>query len=222
MSTIPVHRLKNAEIIYLSTHRCRHSHTFLEHYQCYQSEFYAPEKIGFLDIEASGLQADFGIMLSYCIKSHNTDKILFGLIKKHDIMSGAMDKHLVKQCIKDMMKFDRLVGFYSGKFDIPFIRTRALANKLEFPTFKALKHTDVYMMAKFKLKLHSNRQESVCRAILGETEKNHIDSKYWLAGLRGDGKSLRYILDHNKRDVRDLEKIYNKLSPYVRITDSSI
>jgi uncharacterized protein YprB with RNaseH-like and TPR domain len=216
----PVNRLKKEEIVWLGNHRCKkHGHTFLEHYQCYNSEENRQEKIGFLDIECSGLEADFAIVLSYCIKERGANKIHKGLITKEDKNNDA---RLVRACIQDMLKFDRIVGFYSTFFDIPFLRTRALVNKLEFPAFKSLKHSDVWMMARKKLKLHSNRQENVCRTILGKTEKTHLESKYWLGALRGDKKSLNYVMDHNKKDVRDLERIYDKLVGFVNKTDSSI
>jgi uncharacterized protein YprB with RNaseH-like and TPR domain len=219
----PVNRLKKDEIVWLGNHKCKkHSHTYLEHYQCYEKEEQKPERIGFIDIEASGLVADFGILISYCIKDSLSKKIFEGEITKEEILTGKMDKRVTQQCINDMLQFDRLVGFYSNKFDIPFLRTRALTNNLEFPAFRRLKHTDVYPMAKFKLKLHSNRQENVCRVILGKTDKTHLDSKYWLGALRGDKKSLHYILDHNRRDVTDLEKIYWKLQGFVGKNDTSI
>ncbi len=221
----PVNRLKKDEIVWLSNNRCIHRHTFLEHYQCYQKEWYKKERIGFIDIETSELTADAGILLSYCIKESGTNKILKGVIDKKDLFKtsdGHEDRKLVQQCILDMLKFDRLVGYYSSRFDISFLRTRALTNKLDFPEFKQLKHTDVWMMARSKLKLRRNTQENVCRNLFGTTEKTHVEMKYWRAALRGDKRSLNYILDHNIKDVKDLEKIYNKMVGFVNKTNTSI
>lgn len=60
------------------------------------------------------------------------------------------------------------------------------------------------------------------RALTGSTEKTHIDYRYWIGGVRGDKKSLAYILDHNEKDVIELEKIWLKLRDYVRKNNSSI
>ena len=48
--------------------RCIHRHNGFDHPNCYDTEKGIIEKIGFLDIETSNLNADFGYVLSYCIK----------------------------------------------------------------------------------------------------------------------------------------------------------
>lgn len=219
---LPIHRLKKQELIWMSNNKCKHSHTYLSHYNCYLQEKPNKQRIGHFDIEASNLDADYGIMLSYAIKEHGTDKIYKDVITKKDINSPGLDKRIVQNCIKDIQKFDRIVGFYSTKFDIPFIRTRALIHNLDFPKFKSILHTDMYYYAKHRLKLSSNRLENVCRNLMGDSNKTRIDSKYWVKALRGDKKSLDYILDHNIKDVIDLERVFNKLINFGQFTDKSI
>jgi uncharacterized protein YprB with RNaseH-like and TPR domain len=64
--------------------------------------------------------------------------------------------------------------------------------------------------------------ENVCRVILKKTNKTHIENKYWLNALKGDKESLNYILEHNKFDVVDLEKVYHKLIDYASLSKPSI
>jgi len=217
----PVSRLRKDEIIELSKGRCKHGHSYLEHYNCWKLEKKNPEKIGFLDIEASNLKANFGIMLSYCIKEADGSKIWFDTITKKDAETD-LDKRIVKHCIEDMKRFDRVIGHYSTKYDIPFIRTRALIHRLEFPEFGELNHTDVYYMAKRLLCLHSNRQNVIAEAIQGEDIKTSIAPIYWIKALQGDQKSIDYILDHNKKDVLQLEGNYNILEKYTKNLKKSI
>ncbi len=219
---IPLHRLKKQELVWLATHRCQHGHLFIEHYNCYLKEHPDRERIGFLDIETSNLDADFGIIISYCIKVKGENKIYQGVINKDDLKRNEIDKRIVKKLVNDLNNFDTIVGFYSTRFDLPYIRTRALVCKIPFPNYGTIKHKDIYYISRNKLKLHSNRQESVCRTILGTTEKTHLISKYWIGALRGDEQSLRYILDHNKKDVFDLERIYDKLIYFVSPSNKSI
>ncbi len=216
----PVANLRKDEIVALSKKRCKHGHTYLEHYGCYKEEV-EPEKIGFFDIEASDLKANFGIMLSYCIKDANSDKIWYDTINKKDL-DADMDKRLVKHCIEDMKRFDRVIGHYSTKYDIPFVRTRALVWNLNFPEFGQLNHTDVYYMAKRLLCLHSNRQNVIAEAIQGEDIKTRITPYYWIRALQGRQDAIDYILDHNMKDVLQLEGNYNKLVAYTRRTKKSI
>jgi uncharacterized protein YprB with RNaseH-like and TPR domain len=208
----PVHRLKKDEILWLAGHKCRHSHTYLDHYNCYLSEKPERFKVGYFDIETSNLKANFGVMLCYCIKEHGTDKIYNSMLtQKEAIHATQPDKRVVEQCIEDLMTFDLVYGYYSTKFDLPFVRTRAVAMGLDFPIFGSLKHKDVYYMVKNKFSLHSNRLEVACNEILGHSRKTHFDGNTWRQAVQGNQTALEYILSHCKGDVCDLEDLVNKI-----------
>ena len=223
----PIHRMKLDEIRRAAAYRCKHGHTGIEHYDCYlrDTDQYTAPRVGFLDIETSNLDANFGIILTYAIRDQASGSILCDSINKTDIGMFSPDKsdvRLVKNLVEDIQKFDRLVTYYGKRFDIPFIRTRALIDGVDFPYFGSIKHDDVYFWAKYKLKLNSNRLDVVARTLFGDTEKNHIEYKYWVGGTRGDEESLEYILDHNVRDVNELERVYDTLVDFARRQDSSI
>ena len=141
MAVAPVTKLKKTELIWLGTHKCEHSHTYLEHYGCFLREF--PEgnplqiRTGYLDIEVfGGFNASFGYMNCYCIKDGHSDKVYGSQITKKELQNiNILDKRVVQDCVKDMKKFDRIVTYYGTKFDIPFIRTRALHHDIHFPLY---------------------------------------------------------------------------------------
>jgi uncharacterized protein YprB with RNaseH-like and TPR domain len=202
------------ELEWLATRKCSHGHTYLAHYSCYAKEVEHPtEKTGFLDIETSNLAADFGIILSYCIKEKG-GKILHGLITPSELRSKIHDKNLVRKCIQDMEGFTRLVTYYGTRFDIPFIRSRALYHRLSFPTHKSIGHTDVYFWVKFKTRLHGNRLQFACDFFDIPAKEHKLHGGMWTSSLTGDKKSLDYILMHNKEDVESLETLYDLLKPY--------
>ncbi len=218
----PVRSLSKEQLVWLGTHKCKHGHTFLEHYACYMNEeMHNNERVGFFDIETSGLQANFAILLSYCIKVRGEDKIYYDTFNEKDLRNGQ-DYRIVKNCIKDLQNFDRVIGHYSKRFDIPFLRTRALMLGIDFPQFGEMYHTDVWDIAKRKLKLSSNRQGVIAESINEDFSKTRITHKHWLPALQGDKHALEYILDHNKKDVIQLEKNYEKLKSFAKVTKSSI
>jgi uncharacterized protein YprB with RNaseH-like and TPR domain len=224
MAQAPVHKMKKDEILKLAAKHCKaHGHTYLEHYSCYLKEVpEAEERIGFLDIEASNLDADFGIILSWCIKDSLSNKIYSDVLTPTDVKKGYEDKRIVQSLVDTMRLFDRVVGFYSTNFDIPFIRARASIVGVEFLKYGELKHKDIYYLMKSKYKISSRRLENCCRVVLGHTEKTRIDAKFWRNGVRGDKKALKYILDHNEKDVLDLEKLYWKVIDYQKADSRSI
>jgi len=212
--------LKKSELQDYLTKRCKHGHIYCEHPACYIKESGRETKIGYLDIETSNLKADFGVMLSYCIKEKGKSNILGRAITKKEL-ENDLDKDLVNECIQDMLKFDVVITYYGTRFDIPFIRSRALWWKLDFPIFGYLKHKDVYYMVRNKLCLSRNRLDNACR-LFGIEGKTHLDGTYWIKALTGDKKSLKYILDHNKADVEILEKLHEEIKDYVRNINRSI
>lgn len=218
----PVDKLTKQELIMLGKKRCKHGHSYLSHYNCYKTEHGEEEKIGFFDIESSDLKANYGIMLSYCIRDGSTGEMFFDAITEADIRTEYLDKRLVTHCIEDMRRFDRLVGHYSTKFDIPFTRTRALVHRLDFPTIGEINHTDTYYMAKRLLCLNSNRQATVAETLQGEDIKTRITPKYWIPALRGDKKAIDYILDHNKKDTIQLEGNYKAMVRFTRNLKKSL
>lgn len=221
----PIHRLTKKEMQWLGSHKCKHSHTYLEHYACYLSENPSmEERIGFLDIETSNLDANFGVILSWCIKIKDND-IIYGLLNDKDFKEKEafkVDKRITKDLINEILTLDRIVTHYGRKFDIPYIRTRALINNLEFPSFGTIVNDDTYYMAKYKLKLNSNRLETIAQTLFGKSEKTHLDGAIWLSAVRGDKKALNYVLEHNKTDVIELEKVWLKLKGFVGVRNTSI
>src|SRR4051812_2303778 len=122
---VPVQKLSKKTLTWMSEHTCeKHGHCYLSHYSCYVDECTGgPERIGFFDIETSNLNADYGQMLSYAIKDSLSDTIYSDIINKKDLrcQPGMADARIVKQCIKDLDKFDKVVTFYGARFDLPFL-----------------------------------------------------------------------------------------------------
>lgn len=221
----PVHKLKKSEIVSLANGHCKaHGHNYLDHYACYRKDhpLEKPERIGYLDLETSNLAADYGQLLSWAIKPSDSKTVIGDVFKPSDIKSGTEDKRIVASCVKEMLKYDRIVTFYGSMFDIPFLRARAMIVGVPFPPFGSLKHRDCYFIMKSRFKLSSKRLENCCRQLLGATEKTRIDAVYWRNGTRGDKKALAYIYDHNCKDVTDLEKLYNKVEMYSKLNDTSV
>lgn len=223
--TAPIHRLKKDEIVWLNTHRCAaHSHTFLTHYACFLKENPNQRKVGYLDLECSHLKADIGILLTWCIKAEG-GAIREGSITAADIKksnAGEEDKRVVAECVAAMKDFDVLVTYYGARFDIPFIRTRAVSMGIDFPLFGTIKHIDAFDILKHRFCLLSKKLVHCCRALLGKTDKTNIEWPIWRQAARGDKKALDYVLVHNRADVRDLEKLYLKVRDYSRRQDKSL
>ena len=130
------------------------------------------------------------------------------------------DRLLVKDCINDICKYKRLYTYYGTKFDLPFIRSRALKWKLDFPPFGLIQHQDLYYLVRNKLKLSRNRLEAVCE-FLGIEGKTKLEGGIWVRAAVGNKECLEYILKHNIGDVKILEKTHKRILEYADVNKRS-
>jgi len=211
------HLMLKAELLKYLTGRCKHYHTYSEHPACWWEEQQKKPRVGYIDIETSNLDANYGMIITYCILDYDTEEIIENIIDINDVRKGDFDKYLCKQLIKDMLKFDVLKGYWSTGFDIPYIRARCLKWNLDFPIYKSINHKDIYYMVKRLLKLNRNSLE-VATKFLGIHGKNHVKGDQWMRALMCDGEAqeqaISYILDHNRKDVKILKKLDDKLKEY--------
>lgn len=162
-------------------------------------------------------------MLTYCIKELDGE-IFKGKITRREILEGTFDKRIMKECIKDMMKFDRLVVYFGGdmRFDVPFLRTRAIYHNLYFPIYKELKLFDLYPVVKRKLKLTRNTLLAAC-SFFGIPAKQHqMEYQTWMRAMTGDKEALDHIMEHNIEDVESTEALWKRIIPYSNIPNSSL
>lgn len=226
MAQAPVHRLRKDEIVWLANHTCKaHRHSYLTHYHCYLREEPDTERVAILDIETSNLKADYGIVLTWCLKPLGSDDILKGQITAADIRKGRKgdeDRRIVKDLIGAIQNFDKLITYFGKRFDVPYLRARALHMGEFFPRFGTIKHIDVFDIVKHRFCMSRKSQEVACRFLLNHTDKTHFSGSIWRDAARGDRKALKMVMEHNIYDVTDLEKLYLRVIDYSRRNDVSI
>jgi len=225
---VPIKKINKSEAEWLGTHYCKHGHTYLNHYDCYLSEKPADapyyEKVGYFDIETTGLKADFAYMFSYAILMEDENKILGRVLAPKEIRNGHFDKDLVGEMCRDLKGCHRVVVHYGGdrRFDCPFARTRAIKHGHDFPLYRDTYVSDTWLMSKNKLLLRSNRLATIAE-FFGIPAKTHpLTPDVWQKASAGDEKSLAFIWEHNCEDVVTTQAVYKLLEPYLRKAKTSI
>jgi len=201
--------------------RCVHRHNGMNHPNCYDKANGLIERIGFVDVESSQLNASFGIILSYCILGED-GRLFSRLITPEELRSGQFDKPLCAQFCKDVRNFDRVIGWYSERFDMPFLRTRCIFHRLDYPIYKEIKHTDAWKVARKKLKMYSNRLGAVCEFFGIKAKEHPLSPSVWIKCISGDRKALDFVMTHNKEDVQSLKEVWHLLENHTRLNKESI
>jgi len=107
-------------------------------------------------------------------------------------------------------------------YDLPFARTRAVIDKVDFPGYGMLFQSDTWVILKKKFKLSRNSLENGCRKLVGVTHKDKLSLSIKHGCLRGEKWAINDSRKHCRQDVIDLVALFNLTSKYMRRTKSSI
>ncbi len=205
--------------------RCIHGHDGASHKNCYKMAKGIKDKLGFFDIETSDLLADWGFLLSYCIK-HEDGRIIKRCITPKEVLNNKLRDHrLIREFAQDVRLFDTLVVYYGkdtgGRYqrhDIPFIRTRFEFWKHKgFPKQKEISIIDMYDVVKSKFKLKRNSMQHACNflGIINKTTPH--DFGVWQKARDGNRAALKMVLSHNVEDVITTEELYKRIYHYKKV-----
>lgn len=186
-------------------------------WSCSKWQARAALRVGYLDIEATNLDANFGMMLSWYIKTQGKNEYRYGVITKDEIFDEKFDRRIMEELLDALSHYDVLWTHYGSdrRFDVPFIRTRAYRHGLEakLPHYMEKFIMDTYPIARNKLRLHSNRLDSIADALqIRGVKKTPLSPQKWELAKVGNKGALEYVAKHNKRDVQLLERVHAKLA----------
>jgi len=195
-------------------------------------KYYGINTIGYLDIETSGLTADFDIMLTWAILIRNVKtgeiEVAFDSLRKSDFELGykkknadLIDKRILESLVQIMNECDCLIGhWFVGKHrhDMPFIRTRLAINKIDgLPKHRAIRFGDTQKWSSLLYRTHNFGLDTVADMFDVGTKKTRLEPKIWKNACIGVPDALKYILDHNIKDVKITYKVHKGLEEYVPI-----
>ena len=125
------------------------------------------------------------------------------------------DKKLLKKFIKELNKADEIVAHNGDRFDIKWIRTRAIYHGLEMrDTYTMI---DTLKLCKKYLTLPSNQLSEVAKYYNLTLKLDSGGINTWINIIfNKDQKALDHMHYYCDGDVVTLEEVYNKLKPYIR------
>ena len=130
--------------------------------------------------------------------------------KVHTLDWGTkkVDMKLIHEFVKIMNKANEIIGHNGDRFDIPWVRTRALYHGIHnVPRWQTL---DTLKSVRSNLKLPSNRLDAIGRYFdLGEKIK--VDGDLWQNIVFGDGSRMEEMIDYCEQDVVLLQQVYEKI-----------
>lgn len=144
------------------------------------------------------------ICVSY--KWHDSDEV-----KTLDWGKKQDDKSIVKKFWKVVEKADEIIAHNGDRFDIKWLRTRAIYHGLPFPA--QLNTVDTLKWARGNFYFNSNRLDYIGH-FLGVGEKINTSPGLWTRVCAGDQDALREMIEYCEEDVRLLQRVHEKMINY--------
>jgi uncharacterized protein YprB with RNaseH-like and TPR domain len=177
-------------------------------------------KVAVLDIETTSLKSDFGIMLCAVIRTYGSreDPKVFRINLSNPSLVEA-EKEILIQLNEELTTYDGLITYFGNRFDIPFIRTRALYHGIQ--PLKKTKSLDLYFTVKRVTNPSTRRLERINQILQvsnpdASPDKTKLGLIEWNnVVLNRDNSALDYIVTHCIADIMILENVVNKFIDFI-------
>jgi hypothetical protein len=122
-------------------------------------------------------------------------------------------KSMVRRIHKLLDEADAVCHYNGKKFDIPTLNKEFLL--LGLPPPSPAKQVDLLEVAKKRFRLASNKLQFVAGQLGLGSKTKHKGMELWLGCMKQDPEDWKVMEEYNKQDVRLLEKVYDRLLPWI-------
>ncbi len=144
------------------------------------------------------------------------------------LISSRRKKNVLEWLEKKLTGCDKLITWHGNGFDIPFIMSRAIVQKVYFAGLAELPMLDLYEWCRENLILSSYSLGSVSRFLgvkMGKSFKEFrggdILTLFKLIE-RGDYEARKLIVDHCKDDIIALKLVHDRTKSMVERSEGSL
>jgi len=109
---------------------------------------------------------------------------------------------------------DVVIHYNGTNFDLPILSQEFLS--IRWPPPSPVQQIDLLRTARQRFRLVSNKLDYVLTFLGLENKVEHKGMALWRGCMDGDKKSWKVMEKYNKKDVTQLEKVYDILRPWVR------
>tara|TARA_R110000772_G_C13202220_1_gene430164 strand:+ start:25 stop:942 length:918 start_codon:yes stop_codon:yes gene_type:complete len=127
--------------------------------------------------------------------------------------SKMCDKTMLESFINVLNKADEIVAHNGDRFDIKWIRTRALFHKI--PMKSKYRSLDTLKKAKSNFNFPNNRLDTIAQFLGVGAKVEHDGMKMWDAVQDGDKEYLNEMVKYCDGDIVVLEDVYFAMQSYV-------
>jgi DNA polymerase elongation subunit (family B) len=128
--------------------------------------------------------------------------------------AAKTDKYVVKALYRLFQEADIIIAHNNDRFDQPIVTARMAYYGMKPP--RVLQSVDTRKVAKRYFKFNSNSLDDLGAFLKLGRKQKHSGFDMWLGCMANKRSSWRQMIKYNKQDVVLLEKVYNRLKPWMQ------
>jgi len=146
--------------------------------------------------------------MCYSAKWLGEEDVYFDSVHRNDAKKMLEGVHAM------LCEADAVVHYNGSKFDIPTLNKEFLVHKMPPPP--PIKQIDLLRTVKSQFRFPSNKLDYVAQRLGLGKKKDHEGHILWVKCMNGDKKAWKTMEEYNIQDVILLEKLYNRLTPWIK------
>jgi hypothetical protein len=147
-----------------------------------------------------------GYTLCWAAKWHGDKEVMF-----ESVMTG--DRRMIRRAHSLLNQADAVCHYNGTKFDVPTLQKEMLLKGLNPPA--PFKQIDLLKTARSRFRLASNKLDFVAQQLGLGSKTKHKGMGLWLGCMNKDPDDWKVMEAYNKQDVILLEKVYDRLLPWI-------
>ncbi len=152
-------------------------------------------------------------VLCWAAKWLGEDKVMYQ--KTTNPMKGS-SKGMIKEIHRLVNKADCVIHYNGSQFDMPTLNKEFIMHGLPVPA--PYRQIDLLRVAQQQFRFTSNKMDYVAQALGLGHKIRHEGHLLWVRCMNGNDEAWRVMKDYNIKDVTLLEKLYNRLLPWIKQT----
>jgi DNA polymerase elongation subunit (family B) len=151
---------------------------------------------------------DSGYILCYSAKWYEKDDIVF------DSVFQSSPKSMLKGIHKMLDEADAVISYNGIKFDLPTLNKEFLLYGFQPPS--PYKQIDLLRTARSQFRFPSNKLDYISQSLGLGNKVHHRGHQLWIDCMNKKPKAWKEMEEYNIQDVVLLEKVYEKLKPWIK------
>lgn len=151
------------------------------------------------------------IVLTWAAQWHGKTTIKGDKLTPDEVLARD-DKRIIASLAKLVREADVVIAHNADRFDLPLINGRVMYHAIE--PLGPVKTIDTLKLVKKSFKLPYNSLGYLAEWLFGDN-KSATSMRLWKRCMEGDYKALAYMLRYNRKDVKLLAELLERIKPYV-------